>query len=220
MRDLTGDTSRRYPKRVHPSINPTNERAVQAEYFEVIRKFDSMKRELDHHRELLAKVVSGETEMCISPGCREGESPRSRLGLCDHHLEWCRKDLDMMSEADLAAYKKEKWEDQNRLWREQRDAEQAKRLEDQKNSVVYYIDFGKRIKIGTTSNLSRRIAQFSQPISSVLAVEPGSFDLETHRHRQFAHLRYNKTELFDRNEWLMEHIEKTRMEFGDPAQFI
>lgn len=50
--------------------------------------------------------------------------------------------------------------------------------------VVYYLRFGDRIKIGTTTNLRTRL--ISVPCDEVLAVEPGSYALERERHEQFA----------------------------------
>jgi len=53
--------------------------------------------------------------------------------------------------------------------------------------LVYYLRFGDRIKIGTTTNLERRLVVI--PHDELLATEPGSFSVEHHRHRQFANLR-------------------------------
>lgn len=81
---------------------------------------------------------------------------------------------------------------------EQRDAEDGIGT-----NVVYYIRRDTRIKIGTTCNLTQRMLDL-QP-DEILAVEPGSYELEHRRHEQFAHLRV-------RGEWftpaldLLDHI--------------
>jgi hypothetical protein len=54
----------------------------------------------------------------------------------------------------------------------------------QQTDVVYYLRFADRVKIGTTSNLERRLCAI--PHDEVLATEPGSFNLERRRHLQFA----------------------------------
>ncbi|MFK0045520.1 GIY-YIG nuclease family protein [Streptomyces sp. NPDC090741] len=54
---------------------------------------------------------------------------------------------------------------------------------DDRKNVVYYIRFGDRIKIGTTKDLRRRLAAL--PHDELLAVEPGGYDIEASRHRQF-----------------------------------
>lgn len=72
--------------------------------------------------------------------------------------------------------------------------------------VVYYLRFGDRIKIGTTTDLRSRLA--SLPHDEVLAVERGDRSIESQRHAQFAHLRITR-----RGEWfradpdLLAHID-------------
>lgn len=71
--------------------------------------------------------------------------------------------------------------------------------------VVYYIQFGDRIKIGTTRNLEARLAAL--PHDEVLAVERGDRDIEKRRHLQFAESRVTpRGEWFTRGERLMKHI--------------
>ncbi len=78
----------------------------------------------------------------------------------------------------------------------------------QRDRVVYYAQVGQHIKIGTTAELARRM-QILKP-DALLATEPGYFDIEKHRHRQFAHLRVPNNsrprEYFEMGEDLMEHI--------------
>lgn len=76
-------------------------------------------------------------------------------------------------------------------------------------SVVYYLRFSDRIKIGTTRNLKARLVGI--PHDEVLATEPGDRTLEQERHRQFAHLRLTR-----RGEWfragpdLIDHTKALR----------
>jgi hypothetical protein len=69
--------------------------------------------------------------------------------------------------------------------------------------IVYYMRFGDRIKIGTTTNLRSRLT--SVPCDEVLAVEPGSYELERMRHDQFAESRITG-EWFGQSEELLSHI--------------
>jgi hypothetical protein len=71
-------------------------------------------------------------------------------------------------------------------------------------AVVYYLRFGDRVKIGTTTNLARRLSAI--PHDEVLATEVGSFTLERERHGQFAADRVIG-EWFHMSPSLMEHIE-------------
>lgn len=81
--------------------------------------------------------------------------------------------------------------------------------------VVYYIAFGDRIKIGTTTDLKARMSAL--PHDEILAVEPGSNELEKRRHREFGEHRL-------RGEWfrdvaaLREHASDLREEHGEPFE--
>lgn len=63
---------------------------------------------------------------------------------------------------------------------------QPKRPDD-RTSVVYFIRFGDRVKIGTTTNRRQRLA--SLPYDEVLAVTPGDVSHERALHARFRHLR-------------------------------
>ncbi|MDR6867669.1 hypothetical protein J2Y69_002273 [Microbacterium resistens] len=55
------------------------------------------------------------------------------------------------------------------------------------HAVVYYLAFGSRVKIGTTTDLPGRMQAL--PHDELLAFEFGSYDVERSRHQQFAHAR-------------------------------
>lgn len=75
------------------------------------------------------------------------------------------------------------------------------------NSLVYYLRFADRVKIGTTTRLSERLK--SIPHDEVLALEPGDLVVEKHRHREFAALRIHH-EWFRYEQPLIGHIESLR----------
>lgn len=78
--------------------------------------------------------------------------------------------------------------------------------------VVYYLLFGDRIKIGTTTDLDSRLKVI--PHDQVLAVEPGGHALERERHAQFAAHRLNG-EWFAAHAALWEHVRGVRDKHGD-----
>jgi hypothetical protein len=84
-------------------------------------------------------------------------------------------------------------------------------------SVVYYVRFGDRIKIGTSSDVWTRIT--SIPCDRLLATEPGDYALERERHEQFKAFRLNRN-----SEWFRDcpeiraHINALRREYGDPVE--
>lgn len=75
--------------------------------------------------------------------------------------------------------------------------------------VVYYIRWGDRIKIGFTKRLAERLKGLYH--DEVLAVEPGSRDLERQRHTQFASVRVEgQREWFTDSAALRFHINTIR----------
>lgn len=74
-------------------------------------------------------------------------------------------------------------------------------------SVVYYLRHGDHVKIGTTTNLERRLTSLYATPDALLATEPGDRELEQARHAQFAAERvYRNRELFNPSRRLLAHI--------------
>jgi hypothetical protein len=116
------------------------------------------------------------------------------------------------------------------VYAENRAAALEKCKVENEGSVVYYIECRKYVKIGVSINVKARIRDISISASprtmpeeiyrlrrdrrggygnlplSLLATEPGSFQMERARHAQFAHLRA-KGEWFRKGDDLMAHIE-------------
>jgi hypothetical protein len=88
------------------------------------------------------------------------------------------------------------------------------RRHDWRPAVVYYIQFGDRIKIGTSRTLRNRLQ--SLPHDSLLAIEQGSYEREGERHRQFADTRIGLSEWFKTSPELEAHIRKLSAGVEDP----
>lgn len=88
-----------------------------------------------------------------------------------------------------------------------------KHLDDIANAVVYYVQIGEHIKIGTTTNVKRRMVAYP-PNRRLLATEPGYEDLEVERHRQFADLLDMGREWFRPGAELVNHINELRKARG------
>jgi hypothetical protein len=80
--------------------------------------------------------------------------------------------------------------------------------------VVYYLRYRDRIKIGTSANPRRRFAGLLY--DEVLAFELGDRLLEQRRHAQFAEHRIPRTEWFEANDALDEHVAMLARGVGDP----
>ena len=78
-------------------------------------------------------------------------------------------------------------------------------------SVVYYLPIAPTtIKIGTTTDLPTRIRQLRSEMQYVLAVEPGGFETEKDRHRQFKAERIGRKEDFLVSDELQAHLDHLR----------
>ncbi|MFJ2848313.1 GIY-YIG nuclease family protein [Streptomyces rubiginosohelvolus] len=85
------------------------------------------------------------------------------------------------------------------------------------NPVVYYVRRGALIKIGTTTDLRRRMREILP--EELLALEPGSIGIENDRHRQFSALRVpGQREWFHAGPVLQEHVLDMRATHGVPDQ--
>ncbi len=82
--------------------------------------------------------------------------------------------------------------------------------------VVYYVAVRDWIKIGTTRNLKQRMADLivDELVDELLVTEPGGFELEQMRHKQFAHLKALRREYFNPGQDLLDHIEMLRRHYA------
>lgn len=102
----------------------------------------------------------------------------------------------------------------HRDWMEQLEAikERDKQTDKERDvSVVYYMRIGERVKIGTTTNLKKRMASIGP--EELLATEPGWYDLEKQRHAQFTHYRV-KGEWFRYEGAVKQHVMELRKKLG------
>lgn len=84
-----------------------------------------------------------------------------------------------------------------------------------RTDVVYYIRFGDRIKIGTSTNLPNRLG--SLPYDELLAIEPGNVEREHSRHAQFrAHRVVGQQEWFHVTPEILGHASALREKYGPP----
>lgn len=107
--------------------------------------------------------------------------------------------------------------------REESEAESERFFREQRErmvSVVYYCRLRPDVvKIGTTVALSDRMRALRVYSEDLLAVEPGAYDLEAKRHRQFDHLRINpRREDFTLGEDLQAHIDDLVATLGPPLE--
>ena len=93
-----------------------------------------------------------------------------------------------------------------------------KSLQGNHPGFVYYLLVVPHVKIGYSANLPSRMRAYP-PTSELLAIEPGSLQVESQRHQDFAAFRQAGREWFGQDASLMQHIERLRIEHGDPARY-
>ena len=77
--------------------------------------------------------------------------------------------------------------------------------------VVYYLMLSATtLKIGTTGDLVRRVRSLRTDMQYVVAVEPGSYEVERQRHKTFAAERLGRREDFHLSDLLSDHIKNLR----------
>lgn len=84
---------------------------------------------------------------------------------------------------------------------------------------VYYMRINGRIKIGYTANLRQRSRNYP-PGTELLAIEPGTRELEKRRHEQFSRSLAQGREWFAESEDLTKHIAETAAKHGVPAKVM
>jgi len=77
--------------------------------------------------------------------------------------------------------------------------------------LVYYMRRGELVKIGTTTNIGSRFTSVSP--DGIMAIEPGSYDVEAARHLQFRPL-WRRGEWYELKPELAEHVVQVREDFA------
>lgn len=99
----------------------------------------------------------------------------------------------------------------------QAERERGKRAPATTDGVVYFLKSNGFMKIGWTSDLDQRLKQYD-PDARVLAVKPGTRKDETALHKKFADLKTHRREWFGITPRLMEEVERTVREHGEPPR--
>jgi hypothetical protein len=95
------------------------------------------------------------------------------------------------------------------------DTQQEENPRHERPYVVYYMRIGNRVKIGTTSDIKRRLSEINP--EELLATEAGGLDIEKQRHQQFASL-WSHGEWFSYGDTLKAHIQGLETEPVDEQE--
>lgn len=90
------------------------------------------------------------------------------------------------------------------------------RSDPSEHGIVYYVQIGDMVKIGTSVNLKQRLQTYP-PNRRLLATEPGGYLLESERHAQFVKFRISG-EWFEPAPELLAHIAKLNRSRARPPR--
>lgn len=163
--------------------------------------------------------TSEKTPGCMSrrhgnlPMCLRHVSETIRRAILDQEIPRdCFREIVQFTDNYLTIKQMAKSHEINQIvsaGRAERERETQRR--NAEDCVVYYVRLtGQRIKIGWTADLNTRMKSFRARAVDILAIEPGDYEVETRRHRQFAHLRIGRSEEFNESPELLSHIESLR----------
>ena len=158
-----------------------------------------------------------EVEHCIWPQCSDAVLLDADFGLpfCTLHLGHVQERV-----ADKRVIHdrrdSEAWQLRAQAEREKEDrAKAARESKGMQPGFIYYIDVDSHVKIGYAVDVKKRMRAYP-PHAKLLAVHPGTLDLEKTIHRQFAHSLVAGREWFAPDATLRDHVAKVREQFGDP----
>lgn len=123
-----------------------------------------------------------------------------------------------MPEMSAAMYTRARQRDQAKR-AEKRTESKRKQVDPGSTGLVYYMRINGQIKIGYTSNLRQRSSAYP-PGTELLAVEPGTPELEKQRHNQFSRHLARGREWFADNPSLTAHIDACAQAFGVPTSLM
>lgn len=193
----------------------------QAQFEEAVSKLSSDERiAFSNARNVKRRSRSIErSAICLLPGCEAMTiklAGRS-LGICDLHAmpvaHWWAISVDenqqMMLNAGVLA---------DRLHRERAEKKAEERRAETRRTTpgwIYYIQVGERIKIGYSVDPRQRLRQYP-PDTPLLALHPGTMQLESEIHSQFTGSRIAGREWFLDTPEIRDHIAAVIDEFGEP----
>lgn len=190
-------------KPARESCRPVNDRGVIRRSGEVSlqRKARSIDADYSH------------VTHCVWPDCGEALDFINVGPLCVYHALLVHEAVRQSTTAPVTNAKALVAE-KRQADRERR--EQLARTRGQLPGWIYYIRIDGKVKIGYSADVRQRMRDYP-PESELLAVHPGTRDLEADMHRRFVGSRAAGREWFRETPDLTEHIGQVVAQFGDPA---
>jgi hypothetical protein len=169
------------------------------------------------------EASTAHVKACVWPNCGEPLDSRSRVGpLCIRHayeINSCIAEVEEIFNrgGPLTGRRRERIAAIERqildIDRERRGKADSRRYT---AGWIYYVAIGDRIKIGYATSVRERMRSYP-PGSNLLAVHPGTPDLERQIHTVLAASRVAGREWYSRTDQVMAHLDRALQDFGKPA---
>lgn len=144
---------------------------------------------------------------CIWPACHQRISAWPETKLCDKHLAFVVREYE-----SVLTHIEERRAD-----RIIRPASLAAPDEPSAQGTIYFVQVGGHIKIGWTSDLTKRMHAYP-PNAILLAAHPGLRKDEWRLHKMFAAHRSHGREWYPLAPVILEHIKRVVAEHGQPDE--
>jgi len=102
--------------------------------------------------------------------------------------------------------------------RQRREVRELRASRGNQPGWIYYVHTDGKVKIGYSTDITRRLRAYP-PGSEVLAVHPGTLELERSIHRDFDAHRVAGREWFRPAPEILDHFATVRDQYGDPTRF-
>lgn len=167
------------------------------------------------HRRTRQEQAKMDLDVCLMPGCTQPMIHKigQPLGVCYGHglgiadyFEWVKEDFE------LKLSKLSRFESHAKRQRREERAAESRRHHP---GWIYYLQVGDHIKIGFTVDVKRRLKAYP-PGSRLLALHPGTKQLEHDTHTIFVGSRAAGREWFLDTDELRDHIKAVHADFGEP----
>lgn len=158
---------------------------------------------------------------CVWPGCF-GQAWGYGIPICYQHLDHALRTVafrvyeETPAEAEIRRLKWAREYRKNKTRTARR--ENVKRTRRDMPGWVYYISINDMVKIGYTTDITRRMRDYP-PASQLIAVHPGTEQLEKMMHHRFRRDLVQGREWFTPSPDLLGHCERVVAQHGDPSQF-
>lgn len=160
---------------------------------------------------------------CAWQDCgQEAIAPNEIMRLCEYHVDlvygWEMTRRHELNRDEAIARGRRMDGAAKRSARVDRRYDEISKTRGNQPGWIYYLKVNDLVKIGFTTDIIQRMRDYP-PDTPLLAVHPGTPELEREMHRIFKGSLARGREWFTPDDYVLEHCAKVVAEYGDPKKF-